>query len=72
MVIQGKEKTLAFRKVTLLQALRMEIDSGLKMSSKMPSAYSIIKKEYNIRGSREYVYRVFFYKLIDEKILVAK
>ena len=70
--IQGKEKTLAFRKLTLLNALELEINSGLKMTSKLPSAYSIIKKEFGYKGSKKEVYRRFVFQLIDEKILIAK
>ena len=72
MMITGKEKTLAFRKLTLLNALEIEVKTGLKMTSKMPSAYSIIKKEYKLTGNKENVYRQFFFKLVDEKILVLK
>ena len=70
--ITGKEKTLAFRKLFLLNALRTEIDTGRRLTNKVPSAYSIIKKEYKMTGNKENVYRQFFFKLVDEKILVVK
>jgi hypothetical protein len=70
--ITGKEKTLAFRKLFLLNALRTEIDTGRRLTNKVPSAYSIIKKEYKLTGNKENVYRQFFFKLVDEKILVVK
>jgi hypothetical protein len=70
--ITGKEKTLAFRKLFLLNALRTEIDTGRRLTNKVPSAYSIIKKEYKMTGNKENVYRQFFFKLVDEKILVPK
>lgn len=72
MMITGKQKTLAFRKVFLLNALRTEIDTGRRLTNKVPSAYSIIKKEYKLTGNKENVYRQFFFKLVDEKILVLK
>ena len=72
MMITGKEKTLAFRKLTLLNALRTEIDTNRRLTNKVPSAYSIIKKEYKLTGNKENVYRQFFFKLVDEKILVLK
>ena len=72
MMIIGKEKTLAFRKLFLLNALRTEIDTGRRLTNKVPSAYSIIKKEYKLTGNKENVYRQFFFKLVDEKILVLK
>ena len=70
--ITGKEKTLAFRKLFLLNALRTEIDTCRRLTNKVPSAYSIIKKEYKLTGNKENVYRQFFFKLVDEKILVVK
>ena len=42
------------------------------MTSKLPSAYSIIKKEFGYKGSKKEVYRRFVFQLIDEKILIAK
>ncbi len=72
MMIIGKEKTLAFRKLFLLNALRTEIDTNRRLTNKVPSAYSIIKKEYKLTGNKENVYRQFFFKLVDEKILVLK
>ena len=72
MMIIGKEKKLAFRKLYLLNALRTEIDTNRRLTNKVPSAYSIIKKEYKLTGNKENVYRQFFFKLVDEKILVLK
>ena len=72
MMIIGKQKTLAFRKLFLLNALRTEIDTNRRLTNKVPSAYSIIKKEYKLTGNKENVYRQFFFKLVDEKILVLK
>ena len=72
MMIIGKEKTLAFRKLFLLNALRTEIDTNRRLTNKVPSAYSIIKKEYKLTGNKENVYRQFFFKLVDEKILDLK
>lgn len=43
----------AFRKRTLLAALKMEI-AGLKRGG--PSAYSIIKQEFGLRGNKQRVY----------------
>ena len=53
MMIIGKEKTLAFRKLFLLNALRTEIDTNRRLTNKVPSAYSIIKKEYKLTGNKE-------------------
>lgn len=70
--IQGIKKTTAFRKITLLDALKLEIETGLRMTNKMPSAYSIIKKEFGFKGNKKFVYQQFFFKLVQEKILVLK
>tara|TARA_A100000172_G_scaffold3648_1_gene2262 strand:- start:96 stop:320 length:225 start_codon:yes stop_codon:yes gene_type:complete len=70
--ITGKEKTLAFRKLTLLNALEIEVQTGLKMTNKLPSAYSIIKKEFNLKGNKKNVLRKFILLLLQEKILILK
>jgi hypothetical protein len=48
----------AFRFKTLLRGLRLEIN-GLKMSRGV-SCYSIIKQEFNLKGSKQKVYDQFF------------
>lgn len=45
------------RMLALRSALKLELQ-GLKRS-RPPSAYSIIKREFNLRGSRESVYTQF-------------
>ena len=72
MMITGKEKTLAFRKLFLLNALRTEIDTNRRLTNKVPSAYSIIKKEFNLKGNKKDVLRKFILLLLQEKILVLK
>ena len=47
----------AYRAKVLLSALRLEI-KGLKIS-RGPSAYSIIKREYNLKGNRVSVLNQF-------------
>lgn len=42
-----------FRALTLLSALKLEL---LGMTRRGPSAYSIIKAEYNLKGSKVKVY----------------
>lgn len=45
-----------YRKKVLLSALKLEL-LGMKRSG--PSAYSIIKQEYNLKGSKQTVYNQF-------------
>jgi len=47
----------AFRFKTLLRGLRLELN-GLKMS-RGRSCYSIIKQEFNLKGSKQKVYDEF-------------
>ena len=53
-VITG-DQIQKFRQLSLLKALSLEI-KGLKGRF---STYAIIKKEFNLRGSRESVYKQF-------------
>ena len=54
---EGPEKTLHIRNLALLKALRLEM-LGL-CRSKGSSAYSIIKKENNLKGSKIKVFKQF-------------
>ena len=54
MMITGQDKIELFRCLTLKQALKLEL-MGLKMS-RGTSAYAIIKREFNLKGSKQKVY----------------
>jgi hypothetical protein len=54
MMITGEENIALFRMLTLKQALKLEL-IGLKMS-RGTSAYAIIKREFNLKGSKQKVY----------------
>tara|TARA_Y100000361_G_C10973802_1_gene245377 strand:- start:29 stop:244 length:216 start_codon:yes stop_codon:yes gene_type:complete len=56
-LIQGAENTRHIRNLALLKALRLEI-LGMNRS-KASSAYSIIKKENNLKGSKMKVFKQF-------------
>ena len=55
-VIEGKENIAIYRMITLEKALKLEM-IGLKGRGK--SAYSIIKSEFGLKGSREKVHAQF-------------
>ena len=57
LILETPEAIRLYRLRTLQQALRLEC-LGMKRS-RPPSAYSIIKKEFGLRGSREAVYTRF-------------
>ena len=53
------EKIELYRMHVLHKMLKLEM-LGVKMSkSRQPSAYSVIKKEYGLKGSRQKVYDAF-------------
>jgi hypothetical protein len=53
-----------FRQLTLLKGLKLEL-AGLKLS-RGPSCYSIIKREFGLRGNRQSVYNQFS-KMIETR-----
>ena len=59
MMIQGKEQINLFRMRTLLIGLRLEVNTGMKLTNRAPSVYSIIKKEYGLKGNKASVYNQF-------------
>jgi len=61
-IITGKENIKKVRMMVLRSALQLEIN-GFKMT-RGKTAYSIIKKEYGLKGSRQKVYDQFT-KLIE-------
>ena len=64
MVLDTPSQIQMFRHKTLLRGLRLEI-AGMQMS-RGRSCYSIIKSEFNLKGSKQKVYDQF--KLMLEKV----
>lgn len=54
-----------YRLLTLRTALKMET-KGLRVSSHRPSAYSIIKKEFGLKGSKAKVLAAFESMLVND------
>ena len=53
-IIEGKENILEFRLMVLHSALKLEVQTGMRMS-RGRSAYSIVKKEYGFKGNKQRV-----------------
>ena len=66
-IIEGKEQVSAFRLLSLRSGLKLEL-KGMKVS-RGKTCYSIIKKEFNLTGSREVVLRKYEQILRDNNIL---
>jgi hypothetical protein len=58
MMYTGKDQTNLFRMKTLLAGLKLEATTGMKLT-RGRSAYSIIKSQYGLRGSKVSVYNQF-------------
>jgi len=58
MIIEGKSKINLFRMKMLLIGLLGEIRTGMQLT-RGRSAYSIIKSEYGLKGSKANVYNQF-------------
>ena len=54
----GKDQTNLFRMKMLLVGLRTEATTGMKLT-RGRSCYSIIKKEYGLKGNKANVYNQF-------------
>lgn len=62
--ITGKENIEHFRRFTLLKALKLET---MGMKGRGASAYSIIKREYGLKGNKQKVYEQFKQYVEDNK-----
>ena len=59
MIADTPEKIALYRMHVLEKMLRLEI-LGIKMTRyHQPTAYSVIKKEYNLKGNKQKVYDTF-------------
>lgn len=60
----GREAVNFFRMVTLLHGMQAEL-KGIRLTSKAPSCFTLVRREYGLKGNKE--------KLIEQfKRLVAE
>ena len=57
-VFATKNSVNVYRMLTLQQGLAMEM-KGMRLTRKAPTCYSIIKKEYGLKGNRQRVFDQF-------------
>ena len=55
-IITGKENIDRYRLIVLKHGLKLEL---LGMQKRRPSCYSVIKEEFNLKGSKQKVYDMF-------------
>ncbi len=71
--IVGKEAIDLYRMATLLNGLRFEMKTGMRLTAKAPTCYSIIKREYGFRGNRQKVLEQFeaYYQVMKNKVAIV-
>ena len=55
-IITGKENIDRYRLIVLKHGLKLEL---LGMQKRKPSCYSVIKDEFNLKGSKKKVFELF-------------
>jgi hypothetical protein len=65
-MFSGKDEIQKFREITLLNGLRLEVKTGMRLTSKAPTCYTIIKREYGLKGNKEKVLDQFEKLLLKE------
>lgn len=53
------EDTHVYRRMVLKKGMEMEFLHGMRMSSKVPSAFLLVKREEGFKGSKPKIYRQF-------------
>lgn len=49
----GKEAVSLYRLMTILSGMRFEKKTGMKLTSKAPSCFTIARREFGIRGNKD-------------------
>jgi hypothetical protein len=68
MLIDNDAQINAYRLLTLRQGLKLQA-KGIRMSSKVPQASAIVKKEFGFKGNLDSITRQFEDYLIANSIL---
>ena len=64
--LDDTDTILRFRERVLLRSLKLEIDTGLKLT-RGRSAYAMVKQEYSLKGNKQRVYDQFN-KLLNKRV----
>jgi len=69
----GKDAVDLYRMLTLLKGLEFEIKTGMRLTAKAPTCYSIIKREYGFKGNKQKVLEQFeaYYQVMKNKVAVV-
>lgn len=54
----GPEAVNFFRMATILRGMKFELKTGMRMTSRAPSCFTIVRREYGLKGNKQ--------KLIDQ------
>jgi len=57
-LFDGPAATNFFRMASILHGMKVELRTGMKLTSRAPSCFTIAKKEYGLKGNKQ--------KLIDQ------
>ena len=60
----GEKAVDLYRMQTLARGLRMEL-RGMRLTRKVPTCYSIIKREYGLKGNKQRVLDQFLVLLLE-------
>jgi hypothetical protein len=52
-VFIGPEATNFYRMVTLLSCMKTELKTGMRLSTRIPSPFRIVKKEFGLKGNKQ-------------------
>lgn len=62
----GPAATNFYRMVVLLSSMKSELKTGMRLSSKLRSPFSIVKQEYNLKGNKQKIIDQFEALVITE------
>lgn len=57
-IFSGPEAVNFFRMAALLRGMKSELKTGMRLTGKAPSCFTIVRREYGLKGSKQ--------KLIDQ------
>lgn len=71
-MISDKDNIKNLRVLTMLSGLRLEVKTGMRLTSKAPTCYTLVKREYNLKGNKKKVLEQFESILLEKGLIKSE
>ena len=70
MIMEGTDAVEVYRIATIITGMKLEMNTGMRLTRKAPSCFTIARKQYGMKGNKESLLRQMQERLQAQKAMV--